>query len=175
MTALSIRNMNRTVGERELKSGIPLTKLERLQAKLEIAESLQKQTSWTTIQEKGWIMEGDVFVALVDFANTDPAHILNTQQEPDWDAAEAEAAIVEVSSWTAEPLCDDSSDTEPKLGPQEPPQDYRIFNRRQADGIFRPLSEFFDGPSKVSRVTNWQEDEERDADRQAQVSELRNG
>jgi hypothetical protein len=30
------------------------------------------------------------------------------------------------------------------FGPQEPPQDYRIFNRRQPDGTFRPLSEFFD-------------------------------
>lgn len=26
---------------------------------------------------------------------------------------------------------------------QEPPQDYRIFNKRQADGTFKPLSEFF--------------------------------
>ena len=32
-------------------------------------------------------------------------------------------------------------------GPQEPPQDPRIFNRRQADGNFRPLSGFFDGTS----------------------------
>ena len=30
------------------------------------------------------------------------------------------------------------------FGPQEPPQDPRIFNRRQADGTFRPLAEFFD-------------------------------
>ena len=29
------------------------------------------------------------------------------------------------------------------LGPQEPPQDPRIFNRRQPDGSFRPVSEFF--------------------------------
>lgn len=26
----------------------------------------------------------------------------------------------------------------------EPPDDYRIFNRRQSDGTFRPLSTFFD-------------------------------
>ncbi len=28
--------------------------------------------------------------------------------------------------------------------PVEPPDDYRIFNRRQPDGTFRPLSSFFD-------------------------------
>ena len=33
-------------------------------------------------------------------------------------------------------------------GPQEPPQDPRIFNRRQADGTFRPLDKFFEGPTK---------------------------
>lgn len=33
----------------------------------------------------------------------------------------------------------------PVVGSQEPPQDYRIFNRRQPDGSFRPLSLFFDG------------------------------
>lgn len=31
-----------------------------------------------------------------------------------------------------------------RQGPQEPPQDPRIFNRRQTDGTYRPLSEFFD-------------------------------
>jgi hypothetical protein len=31
-----------------------------------------------------------------------------------------------------------------QLGAQEPPQDSMIFNRRQADGTFRPLGEFFD-------------------------------
>lgn len=30
--------------------------------------------------------------------------------------------------------------------PLEPPQDERIFNRRQPDGTFRPLSEFFSAP-----------------------------
>lgn len=29
-------------------------------------------------------------------------------------------------------------------GPLEPPNDYRIFNRRRADGTFPPLSEFFE-------------------------------
>ena len=29
-------------------------------------------------------------------------------------------------------------------GPQEPPQDYRIYNRRMPDGSFRPLAGFFD-------------------------------
>ena len=33
------------------------------------------------------------------------------------------------------------------LGPQEPPQDIRIFNRRQADGSFRPLTDFFRPPA----------------------------
>jgi hypothetical protein len=31
------------------------------------------------------------------------------------------------------------------FGPQEPPDDPRIFNRKQADGSYRPLAEFFDG------------------------------
>lgn len=30
------------------------------------------------------------------------------------------------------------------FGPQEPPQDYRIWNTRQPDGTFKPLSQFFD-------------------------------
>ncbi len=34
--------------------------------------------------------------------------------------------------------------TETAIGTQEPPQDYRIFNRRQKDGTFRPLAEFFE-------------------------------
>ncbi len=29
------------------------------------------------------------------------------------------------------------------VGPQEPPQDFRIFNRRQPDGTYRPLADFF--------------------------------
>ena len=32
----------------------------------------------------------------------------------------------------------------PLFGSQEPPQDYRIFNRRQPDGNYRPLSEYWD-------------------------------
>ncbi len=38
-----------------------------------------------------------------------------------------------------------TSDKE-QLGVQEPPQDYRIFNRRQPDGTFRPLSVFWEAP-----------------------------
>lgn len=33
---------------------------------------------------------------------------------------------------------------EKRVGPQEPPDDPRIFNRRQADGTFRPIKEFFE-------------------------------
>ena len=33
---------------------------------------------------------------------------------------------------------------QPKIGFQEPPNDPRIFNRRQPDGTFRPISEFFE-------------------------------
>lgn len=32
----------------------------------------------------------------------------------------------------------------PLFGPQEPPQGYRIFNRKQPDGNYRPISEFFE-------------------------------
>jgi hypothetical protein len=63
---------------------IPLTTLERLDAERKVAQSLQNQTAWEHIVEKGWEMEGEVFVALVDFANTDPAHMLNSQREVDW-------------------------------------------------------------------------------------------
>ena len=35
------------------------------------------------------------------------------------------------------------------LGPQEPPEDYRIFNRRLPDGTRRPVSEFFDRAATV--------------------------
>lgn len=34
--------------------------------------------------------------------------------------------------------------TDAVIGPQEPPADYRIYNRRRPDGTFPPLSEFFD-------------------------------
>jgi hypothetical protein len=30
------------------------------------------------------------------------------------------------------------------MGPLEPPDDYRIYNRKQADGTYPPLSKFFD-------------------------------
>lgn len=80
---LSIRNMNHTVGERK-ETGIPLTTLEKLAAKLDVAQSLQKQTGWSEIVSKGWEMEGDVFVALVDFANSDPQHVMNTEREEDY-------------------------------------------------------------------------------------------
>jgi hypothetical protein len=34
------------------------------------------------------------------------------------------------------------------FGPQEPPDDPRIFNRKQADGSYRPLAEFFNGDDR---------------------------
>lgn len=37
-----------------------------------------------------------------------------------------------------------------QYGPQEPPQGVRIFNRRQPDGTYRPLSEFFDTQAQAS-------------------------
>ncbi len=40
------------------------------------------------------------------------------------------------------------------FGPQEPPQDYRIFNRKQADGTYRPLSEFFDSAVHVDTTAS---------------------
>jgi hypothetical protein len=35
-----------------------------------------------------------------------------------------------------------------RFGPLEPPDDYRIFNRRQPDGTFRPLADFFNPERK---------------------------
>lgn len=45
--------------------------------------------------------------------------------------------------------------TTPQPGVQEPPADYRVFNRRQDDGTYRPLSEFFASPQsdKAASVT----------------------
>lgn len=34
-------------------------------------------------------------------------------------------------------------DDEPTYGPQEPPQDYRIFNQQRLDGTYLDLKEFF--------------------------------
>ena len=34
--------------------------------------------------------------------------------------------------------------TDDDLGPQEPPSDYRIFNKRQPNGTYKPLSVYFD-------------------------------
>lgn len=47
--------------------------------------------------------------------------------------------------------------TQPKLGPQEPPDDPRIFNRRQPDGSFRLMSEFFE-PTVVSEIKTEQDE-----------------
>jgi len=33
---------------------------------------------------------------------------------------------------------------ERELGPQEPPNDPMVYNRRQADGTFRPLTDFWE-------------------------------
>jgi hypothetical protein len=38
------------------------------------------------------------------------------------------------------------------FGPQQPPDDPRIFNRRQVNGTYRPLSDFFD--AAVERVVD---------------------
>jgi hypothetical protein len=83
-------------GDRDMQT-IPLTPLERLDARRKVAESLQKQSGWQDIVEKGWIMEGEVFVALIDICNTDPAHILNAELEPNWDEN-----IVTVTNWKVE-------------------------------------------------------------------------
>lgn len=40
------------------------------------------------------------------------------------------------------------------IGPQEPPSDYRIFNRRRPDGTFPPLSEFFDEAVRIADAGN---------------------
>lgn len=40
------------------------------------------------------------------------------------------------------------------FGPLEPPNDYRIFNRRRPDGSFPPLSEFFDKAVAQANVTH---------------------
>ena len=34
------------------------------------------------------------------------------------------------------------------MGPLDPPDDYRIYNRKQADGTYPPLSKFFDGATE---------------------------
>ena len=86
-------------GDRDMVT-IPLTQMERLDAKRKVAQSLQNQTAWEHIVEKGWIMEGEVFVALVDFANGDPEHILNAQMEVNWQI-EAEAQAADAADWQA--------------------------------------------------------------------------
>ena len=47
---------------------------------------------------------------------------------------------------------DEIARAEANLGPQEPPQDASIFNRRQPDGVFRPVSEFFDLTSMSAEI-----------------------
>ena len=49
------------------------------------------------------------------------------------------AALQEVQA-----AIEEAKHLENRMGPQEPPEDPRIFNRRQADGSFRPLEEFWD-------------------------------
>ena len=81
----SIANMNRTIGERELNpTGVKLAKLETLAIKLEVAYSLQAQTGWNNIIEKGNNMEASVLADLVDMLNTDPAHIITHTESINW-------------------------------------------------------------------------------------------
>ena len=101
-----IISMNHSAfGDRDLQTA-ELTKLERLDARRKVAEVLQKQTGWNSTVEEGWIMEGDVFVALVDFANTDPAHIINAQQEVDWNEKSVTVTLPPAKNNTRQQLAD---------------------------------------------------------------------
>ena len=58
--------------------------------------------------------------------------------------------------------------TAPQFGPQEPPADYRIYNRRRPDGTFPPLAGFFDEAVRqadadtMTDVSDWQAQAEAD-------------
>ena len=64
---------------------IEYTEIEQLAAEIKVAQSMQEQGRWSQqVEELGWVKEGELFVALVDLANSDPAHVLNAKQEVDW-------------------------------------------------------------------------------------------
>jgi hypothetical protein len=59
-------------------------------------------------------------------------------------------AWIDITPWpinTDGAHCKECHD-ELSFGPQEPPDDPRIFNRKQADGSYRPLAEFFNGDDR---------------------------
>ena len=74
MTALSIRAMNKIVGDRELVSH-PLPFLDNLRALFDLAEKLQSKTQDPRNRIVGANMEAEQFHKLVEYLNTDPAHV----------------------------------------------------------------------------------------------------
>ena len=67
--------MNRTVGERELQSTNTLTELEVIQVKLDLANQLDNDKQSDFNREVGRGIRDEAFSLLVNFANTDPAHV----------------------------------------------------------------------------------------------------
>jgi hypothetical protein len=90
----SIAGMNWTTGNRELDS-IPLTTLERLKVKLELAYTLQAVGQCQKNRLLGNKMEEEVLHELSEYVTADPAHI---QTEAQRQAAE----IAVDAEWLAE-------------------------------------------------------------------------
>ena len=71
----SIFGLNTTVGERELQSTNTLTELEVIQVKLDLANQLDNDKQSDFNREVGRGIRDEAFSLLVNFANTDPAHV----------------------------------------------------------------------------------------------------
>ena len=71
----SIFGMNTTVGERELQSTETLTELEVIQVKIDLAAQLDNEKQNSTNREIGRGIRDEAFILLVNYINTDPAHV----------------------------------------------------------------------------------------------------
>jgi len=84
---------------------------------------------------------------------------------PGEDNCEVFQKLVKDEADVDQQMCDDYIETEKVardagfwsgswvIGAQEPPDDPRIFNRKQKDGTHRPISEFFEPPEKGVETT----------------------
>jgi len=79
----SIKGMNWIVGQRELESGQALTELEQIRVQYETSQMLQGGKQDDTNKMFGANMEASALHRLIEYVNTDPAHILNAEAYPD--------------------------------------------------------------------------------------------
>lgn len=101
-SAIGIFNGNwKNKWNRELDDNTPRDFMDAIDARLELANVLQAPGQDEFNRQIGREMEQNLFIEIVEFANTDPDHILNAQQDVDW-RTEVEARAAESADWDAQ-------------------------------------------------------------------------